>query len=54
MSVSTHISKLRKKHQQLSRKVEQVQRSPGSNDQEIVMLKKQKLRIKEEILRLSS
>lgn len=54
MSMSSHISELQKKHQQLSEKVEVVQRSPGSNDLEIASLKKEKLRIKEEISRLSN
>lgn len=53
MSVSSHISELKKKHEELSQKVEQTQRSPGSSDQEIVALKKQKLRLKEEIARLT-
>ncbi len=35
-------------------KVEEVQRAPGSSDQEITELKKQKLKIKEEIEHLSA
>lgn len=53
MSVSSHISELKKKHEELSHKVEMTQRSPGSDDLEIASLKKQKLRLKEEIQRLS-
>lgn len=53
MSVTTHLEELRKKHQILSSKVEDLQRAPGSNDQEIALLKKEKLKLKEEIERLS-
>ncbi len=53
MSVSSHIDELRKKHHTLSEKIEHIQRSPGSSDLEISELKKQKLRLKEEIERLS-
>lgn len=53
MSLSSHIAELRRKHETLSEKVEAVQRSPGASDLEIIELKKQKLRLKEEIERLS-
>lgn len=53
MSVASHVEKLREKHQNLSEAVEKAQRSPGSRDQEIASLKREKLRIKEEIARLS-
>jgi len=53
MSMSSHLQELRKKHQHLSTKVEEAQRSPGADDLEITGLKKQKLHIKEEIERLS-
>lgn len=53
MSVTSHVEELRRKHQVLSDAVEKAQRSPGANDQEIVAMKRQKLRIKEEISRLS-
>ena len=54
MSVSSHVAELKRKHEELSEKVEFIQRSPGSSDQEIASLKKEKLRLKEEITRLSS
>ncbi|WP_421701647.1 DUF465 domain-containing protein [Aliiroseovarius sp.] len=54
MSMSSHLEELRKKHELLSEKVEEVQRAPGSSDQEISELKKQKLKLKEEIERLST
>jgi hypothetical protein len=53
MTVASHLVELRKKHDTLSEKVEQAQRSPGTDDLQIADLKKQKLRIKEEIARLS-
>ncbi len=53
MSLSSHIAELRRKHEHLSEKVEAAQRSPGIDDLQIADLKKQKLRLKEEIERLS-
>ncbi len=53
MSVSSHVEELKKKHQTLSEQVEELQRAPGSNDAQIADLKKQKLRLKEEISRLA-
>ena len=53
MSLSSHLEELKRKHQDLSARVEEVQRAPGSSDLEISELKKQKLRLKEEIERLS-
>ncbi len=54
MSASTHLQELRKKHENLSMLVEAEQRSPASDDLRITELKKQKLKLKEEISRLSS
>jgi hypothetical protein len=54
MALSSHLQELRKKHQFLSDQVEQAQRSPATDDLEITDLKKQKLRLKEEIQRLSA
>jgi len=52
MTLSAHLQELRKKHETLSHKVEEAQRSPGTSDIEIQDLKKQKLRLKEEISRI--
>ena len=52
MSLGSHIIELRKKHEALSVEVEKATRSPGSDDLQISELKKQKLRIKEQISRL--
>jgi hypothetical protein len=53
MTIASHLVELRKKHDTLSEQVEQAQRSPGSDALKIAELKKQKLRLKEEIARLS-
>ena len=53
MSLTSHLQELKRKHQTLSAEVEQVQRAPGSDALKIAALKKQKLRLKEEIERLS-
>jgi hypothetical protein len=54
MSLSSHLTELRKKHQHLSEQVEVEQRRPGTDDLRLSELKKQKLRLKEEIQRLST
>ena len=53
MSVSAHVEQLRRKHEHLSAQVEEQQRHPGMDPLEIAALKKEKLRLKEEISRLS-
>ncbi|MEL7282156.1 MAG: DUF465 domain-containing protein [Pseudomonadota bacterium] len=53
MSLGSHLEELHRKHQTLASKVEEAQRALGSTDFEIAELKKQKLRVKEEIKRLS-
>jgi hypothetical protein len=54
MSITSHLQELRKKHEALSAMVEAEQRSPGSSDLRIAELKKQKLRLKEEMTRLQA
>ena len=53
MTVASHIAELKKKHEHLSDMVEKAQRAPGASDLQIAEWKKQKLKIKEEIGRLS-
>ncbi|MCB1339466.1 MAG: DUF465 domain-containing protein [Pseudooceanicola sp.] len=53
MSLSSHLAELKKKHEHLSTEVEEAQRHPAVDQLELASLKKQKLRIKEEIQRLS-
>lgn len=54
MSLSSHLSELRRKHSVLEDKIEVEARSPGSSDLEIKALKREKLRLKEEITKLST
>ena len=54
MSLSSHVDELRKKHQNLSEQVEVALRSPGYDDLSIAEMKKQKLRLKEEISRMTA
>lgn len=54
MSLSSHLQELKRKHADLSNAVEHAQRAPGMDDLEIAELKKQKLRLKEEIARLET
>ncbi|MDG3042602.1 YdcH family protein [Roseicyclus marinus] len=54
MSLGSHLQELKKKHASLSEKVEQAQRSPGIDDLAVRELKKEKLRLKEEIARLNN
>ncbi|MBB1490116.1 MULTISPECIES: YdcH family protein [unclassified Paracoccus (in: a-proteobacteria)] len=53
MSVQSHVAELRRKHQVLSDEVERAQRAPGTDDLSISTMKKEKLRLKEEIERLT-
>ncbi len=54
MSLSAHLDELKKKHEQLDHEVEELQRAPGVDTLQLAALKKQKLKLKEEIERLSS
>lgn len=53
MSVSGHIDQLKRKHQEIAERVESVERSPSPDAAIVQTLKKQKLKIKEQIARLS-
>ncbi|WP_323040838.1 YdcH family protein [Gemmobacter sp.] len=53
MTIASHLLELRRKHETLSTLVEQEQRSPGADAIRIAELKKQKMRLKEEIARLN-
>ncbi|NBO21425.1 MAG: DUF465 domain-containing protein [Rhodobacteraceae bacterium] len=53
MTVASHLQELRRKHETLSAMVEQEQRSPAADDLRIAELKKQKLRLKEQMARLT-
>lgn len=53
MTVASHITELKRKHEHLSEAVERAQRSPAIDALKIAELKKQKLKLKEEISRLT-
>ena len=53
MSMSSHLVELRRKHAALEQKIEGELRSPGSDDLHVQKLKREKLRLKDEINRLS-
>ena len=53
MSMSSHLEELRKKHANLSHQVDVAQQSPSIDSLQLAALKKQKLKVKEEIARLS-
>lgn len=54
MSLSSHLVELRRKHAVLEQRIETEIRSPGSDDLQIAELKREKLRIKDEINRLGA
>ena len=53
MSVSSHVQELRRKHQALSAEVEAAQKSPAFDEAQMKQMKRQKLRLKEQIERLT-
>ena len=54
MSLTSHLTELRKKHAVLTRQVEEEARNPASDTIELSQMKKRKLAIKSEIEKLSS
>lgn len=54
MSLTSHLSELRKKHETLSQQVEAEARSPAVDSITLSKMKKQKLAIKQEIEKLSA
>lgn len=53
MGVSARLQELSSKHQALKRKIEEEANRPGSDDAKIAELKRQKLKLKDEIAKLS-
>lgn len=53
MALSSHIQELSEKHRQLERQIETEASRPGSDEVEIRRLKQEKLKLKDEIARLS-
>ena len=54
MSLAAHLAELSEKHKLLERRIEQELSRPGSTDQEIRRLKLEKLKLKEEIVKLET
>jgi hypothetical protein len=54
MSLNSHLEELKRKHSTLSHAVELAQSALASNDIEVASMKKEKLRLKEQISRLSN
>ncbi|MBL4806660.1 MAG: DUF465 domain-containing protein [Rhodobacteraceae bacterium] len=54
MNLNSHLIELKKKHENLSHRIESDQRSPGANGLNIGVMKKEKLLLKEEIFRVSA
>ncbi len=49
MSLESHLQQLKRKHEALDARIATEQRRPGSDDIEVKTLKKQKLKLKEQI-----
>jgi hypothetical protein len=54
MALTAHLETLKRKHREMSEAVEAAQRAPGIDDLHVATMKKEKLRLKAEITRLSS
>ena len=54
MSLNAHLETLKRKHREMSEAVETAQRSPGIDDLQVATMKKEKMRLKEQITKLSS
>jgi hypothetical protein len=52
MSVESHLAELERRHEALKREVQEAQAHPGADDMEILVLKRRKLHIKDEIAKL--
>ncbi len=53
MSLESHIDALQKEHDRLDGMIAQELRHPGADDLELTHMKREKLRLKDEIVRLS-
>ncbi len=52
MSLQSHLAELERKHQALEREIQDCLVSPSTNDLRVVELKRRKLQLKDEIMRL--
>jgi len=49
MSMASHVESLKRKHQKLETEISETARHPGADQMEITALKREKLRLKDEI-----
>jgi len=49
MSMASHVETLKRKHQKLESRIDETERHPGVDHIEIAALKREKLRLKDEI-----
>lgn len=54
MSAESHLMELKKKHETLTKQIENEQQSPASDDLAISELKRKKLRLKEQIAKINT
>ena len=54
MSLDSHISELRRKHEALDHRIEKESQRPGTDELSLTALKREKLHLKEAITRLSA
>ncbi len=54
MSLQSHLAELEKRHQAIEKEIETELHHPSSSDLRIVELKRKKLKLKEEILKLQA
>jgi len=54
MTIHAHLETLKKKHHDMSEAIEAAQRAPGIDGLKVADMKKKKMRLKEEISRLSN
>lgn len=54
MSLQAHIERLRERHGHLESQLSELMASPSASDDELAEVKRQKLRVKDEITRLQS
>ncbi len=53
MSVEAHVTELKRKHAAISEEVERLEHSPSASTVEVQELKREKLKLKDEISQLS-
>jgi hypothetical protein len=52
MSIQTHLAELERRHQALEQEIDEAQAHPATDDLKIAELKRRKLQVKDEIVRL--